>query len=116
MLKPIFLVFLLFYASAQLTGCSSNKGLYYWGRYERLIYDQYANPGSSDRTTQIAMLTEDIGRAEAEGQKVPPGVHAHLGYLYYQQGNVDSAIKEFSIEKDLFPEAKVLMDRFLQKM
>lgn len=116
MYKPLFFLLSAIFLSAQLTGCSSKKGLYYWGRYDRMIYDQYANPDSSDRTTQIAMLTEDIGQAQSEGQRVPPGVHAHLGYLYYQQGNVDSAIKEFILEKELFPEAKVLMDRFLHQM
>ena len=32
---------------------------------------------------QIAQLNEDIERAHGSGSAVPPGVHAHLGYMLY---------------------------------
>ena len=92
------------------------RTLYYWGRYEDLVYDMYAKPGNADPGTQVAKLTEDIDKAHAEGKPVPPGVHAHLGYLYYQQGNLGGAQQEFQTEKTLFPESAAFIDGMLQRM
>lgn len=90
--------------------------LYSWGSYESLVYGMYLQPGKADPSTQIAKLNEDIERTAAEGQHVPPGVHAHLGYLYYGQGQVDAAYEQFSIEKTLFPESAVFVDGVLARM
>ena len=105
---------LLITALCALNACA--KSIYYWGRYEDLVYDTYANPGKADVGTQVAKLTEDIDRASAEGKPVPPGVHAHLGYLYYQQGNLGGAQQEFQTEKKLFPESAAFVDGMLQRM
>ena len=97
-------------------GCATPTPIYRWGVYENLIYNMYANPGEADPSTQIAQLTEDIARTHAEGQRVPPGVHAHLGFLYYTQGQVDLAYEEFSTEKELFPESTTFIDGLLARM
>lgn len=102
-------------ALCALSGCAS-PGLYYWGHYEDLIYDTYAKPGTADSGTQVAKLTEDIDKAHAEGKAVPPGVHAQLGYVYYQQGNLGGAEHEFQTEKQLFPESTVFIDGLLKRM
>jgi len=102
-------------ALCALSACAP-KSIYYWGRYEDLIYDMYVNPGKADPGTQVARLTEDIDKAHAQGQPVPPGVHAHLGYLYYQQGNLGGAEQEFRTEKKLFPESTPFVEGVLQRM
>jgi hypothetical protein len=100
-----------------LSGCAHQKPpLYHWGEYENLVYDMYVNPGKADPGTQIVELSEDIQQASALGQRVPPGVHAHLGYMYYIQGNPDEARHEFLIERELFPESKVFIDGMLQRL
>jgi hypothetical protein len=98
------------------SGCAQNQLLYRWGSYESGIYDMYLRPGKADPGTQIAKLTEDVERARVEGKHVPPGVHAHLGYLYYTQGQVARAREEFLIEKQLFPESAVFIDGMLARM
>ena len=98
------------------SACAQPTSLYRWGEYESLVYDMYMRPGNADPTTQIAKLTADIERTDAEGQHVPPGVHAHLGYLYYGQGQVDAAYEQFTIEKTLFPESAVFIDGVLARM
>lgn len=103
-------------ALLSLTGCAQQKPLYSWGSYEQLIYDMYVEPGSVDSVTQVAKLTADISRAEAEGSRIPPGIHAHLGYLYYGQGSIDLAIEEFHTEKQLYPESTVFIDGILARM
>ena len=106
---------LMIAALCALNACAS-KDIYYWGRYEEFIYDMYVNPGKADPSTQVAKLTEDIDKARAAEKPVPPGVHAHLGFLYYQLGNLGSARQEFQTEKTLFPESTPFIDGILQRM
>ncbi len=106
---------LLIASLGALNACAP-RSIYSWGRYEELIYEMYMKPGQADPVTQTAKLTEDIDKAKAEGKPVPPGVHAHLGYVYYQQGNVAGAQQEFQIEKNLFPESSAFIDGVLQRM
>jgi len=102
--------------AALVAGCTQSAASYRWGDYESLLYDMYIKPGKADATTQIARLTEDITRTQAAGQRVPPGVHAHLGYLYYGQGQLDAAYEQFVTEKSLFPESTHFVDVILARM
>lgn len=100
-----------------LSACAQQKKtLYDWGRYEQLLYEMYTKPGKADPATQIAKLTEDVERIKAEGGRVAPGVHAHLGYLYYTQGQPALALEAFTIEKQLFPESAVFINGMLVRM
>jgi hypothetical protein len=97
-------------------GCAGPAPIYRWGVYENLVYEMYATPGESDPGAHAALLSEDIARTHAEGKRVPPGVHAHLGFLYYSQGYVDAAHEQFVIEKELFPESATFIDGILERM
>jgi hypothetical protein len=104
-------------AALLAAGCAQKKPeIYRWGVYEELVYEMYAKPGSADPDMQVVKLGEDVTRTEAEGQRVPPGVHAHLGYMYYLSGNSEAAYREFSTEAELFPESTVFIDGILQRM
>ena len=96
-------------------GCAS-KQLYSWGQYEDTIYSSYSTPDKMPVARQIEILEADYQKARAADKSVPPGWHAHLGYLYYQTGNLDQAREHFRTEKALFPEATVLMDRMLKNL
>lgn len=96
--------------------CAQGPALYRWGVYESLLYDMYQKPGTADPGAQVAKLREDVARTEAGGQRVPPGVHAHLGYMYYLQGNAAAARQEFREERELFPEAAPFIDGMLRRM
>jgi len=97
-------------------GCTSTKPLYYWGHYEDLVYDMYVHPGEADPATQVALLNEDIQKAESSNQPVAPGVHAHLGYMYYLQGDLDAAYAQFAAERELYPESAVFIDGMIDRM
>lgn len=100
-----------------LSACAQREPLLYrWGDYEQLVYDMYLRPGTADPGTQVVKLTEDIERTEAEGKRVPPGVHAHLGYLYYTQSQTDLAYEQFMLERQLFPESAVFVDGMINRM
>jgi hypothetical protein len=97
-------------------GCAGKPELYRWGVYEDLVYAMYATPGKADPVTQVARLSEDVARTEAEGKRVPPGVHAHLGYMYFLAGNSGAAYEEFVTEREKFPESAIFIDGMLQRL
>jgi hypothetical protein len=100
-----------------VAGCAHQKPqIYRWGIYQNLIYQMYMEPGTADPGTQAAKLSEDIQRTEAEGMRVPPGVHAHLGYVYYSLGKPGLAADQFATEKTLFPESTTFIDGILDRL
>lgn len=97
------------------TGCQS-PDTYYWGHYEDLVYVMYAKPDKVPPEVQAAKMEEDLHKAIAANKPVPPGFHAHLGYVYFQLGKLDLAQQEFTNEKKQFPESTVFMDRMLANL
>ena len=98
------------------SGCAEKPQIYRWGVYEELIYAMYAEPGAADPDVQVVRLSEDIDRTHSEGKRVPPGVHAHLGYMYYLAGDADAALNEFATERALFPESEVFIDGIFARL
>jgi hypothetical protein len=95
-----------------LAGCAAPT-LYSWGHYETVVYATYAKPGAVPPERQIELLEQDYQKARSENKLVPPGFHAHLGYLYFQIGRLDEARRELETEKARFPESALFMDRLL---
>lgn len=108
---------LLLLTAALLGGCQTAvKPLYYWGNYENQLYQTYRHPEKSGPAEQAAKLEEDLTKAAAQNLSPNPGLHAQLGFAYYQLGRLDAAEKEFTTEKTLFPESAVFIDRMLAKL
>lgn len=99
-----------------MIGCAASEPLYYWGDYEELIYQMYIEPGAADSATQVAKLKEDINKASTAGKPVPPGLHAHLGYMYFLQSDTHAAVLEFEMEKKLFPESTKFVDGLMGRL
>lgn len=100
-----------------LSACASpTPSLYQWGSYEQQVYALYNDPGKTPIEQQIAKLEEDYQKARATSKSMPPGFHAHLGYLYFQIGKLDQARQSFATEKSLFPESAIYMNRVLAKL
>lgn len=98
-----------------MTGCQS-PDVYHWGHYENLVYMMYAKPDKVPPDIQAQKLEEDMRQAVAKKKPVPPGVHAHLGMLYFQLGKPNSAREQFVLEKTQFPESTVFVDRMLSNL
>ena len=96
-------------------GCA-RPTLYSWGQYEELIYRSYAKPGAVPPEMQIEKLEADYQVARSENKPVPPGFHAHLGFLYFQLGKLDQAKQELETEKAQFPESAAFIDRLLANL
>jgi hypothetical protein len=69
-----------------------------------------------DWRRERVFLAREIKRSEENHRRVPPGKHAHLGYLYAQAGQTELARLHFRAEKKLFPESAVFMDRLLERL
>ena len=103
--------------TALAAGCSSGpKSRYAWGSYEERAYRFLFASTTEEVAEDIRVLSAEIEQADAEGRPVPPGVHAHLGYLYAITGNTESAAQQFEIEKRLYPESRVFLDGCLRRM
>lgn len=100
-----------------LTGCANHRqSLYQWGSYENQIYAMYSDSNKVSVEEQILKLESDYQKAQSANKSVPPGYHAHLGFLYFQTGKADLALQSLQTEKALFPESTVYMDRLIARI
>lgn len=98
-----------------LSGCQTARPLYYWGSYETVAYLSYAKPEKATLELQREKLEADLEGCTRHQAGAHPGLHAQLGYVYFQLGQVDDAVAQFEAEKTLFPESARLMDRLIDK-
>lgn len=100
-----------------LSACANqNHSLYQWGSYENQVYAMYSDANKVSSEEQILKLESDYQKTLSTNTSVPPGYHAHLGYLYYQSGKIDQALQSLQAEKTLFPESAVYMDRLIARI
>jgi hypothetical protein len=98
-----------------VTGCGT-PDFYTWGRYQDSLYEMYLEPGSQQLADEVGRLVEQVERTEADGGAVPPGLRAHIGYLYASAGNQTAAVTWLNAEKSAFPESAVFIDGMLDRM
>jgi hypothetical protein len=100
-----------------LAGCAAAPPTQYaWGSYEDVVYASYLARNDVPAEQQIESLEKDYQVARAANKRLPPGWHAHLGYLYYETGKVQQARQELLTEKAEFPESTVFVDRLLANL
>jgi hypothetical protein len=58
-------------------------------------------------------LENIIQESQKNNLRVPPGVYAELGYVYFRQNKKALAIQNFNMERRLYPESALLMDRLV---
>ena len=91
-----------------LAGCGNAGGprsLYYWnGTYSSSLYSYLNEEG--DATEQISRLENLVQTSTQRGYKVAPGLYAHLGLLYLNNGNLGAANANFDKEVQNFPESR----------
>jgi hypothetical protein len=54
-----------------------------------------------------------IEEADRRGLRVPPGIHAELGYLKGKQGDQAARDRHFVLEIRLYPEARVFAEKLI---
>ena len=103
--------------SLSLVGCATApKFLYSWGEFPQQTYLTLSLPEKATPQDQVLKLEKDIEKAKAKNLAVPPGMYAHLGLQYLNMNDAPRAIQYFDLERQVYPESTVLMDRLLKKM
>ena len=91
-----------------LAGCNqpdTPRSLYYWdGTYNNALYTYLNERG--DTNEQISRLENLVQLSTQKGYKIAPGVYAHLGLLYLNNGNLGIANVNFDKEVQNFPESR----------
>lgn len=96
-------------------GCGSTS-YYDWGRYEDSLYAVMLRPDGFDLAAEIDSLEEQLEESKNAQRPIPPGLHAHLGYLHSIAGDPAAARQHFEQEKALFPEGARFMDHLLARL
>ncbi|WP_445116554.1 DUF4810 domain-containing protein [Acinetobacter sp. WZC-1] len=108
---------ILFCVVLALGGCgTAPESLYGWGSFPQQTYLMYSAPGKALPSEQIIQLESELEKSRAKSLAVPPGLYAHLGLMYLQINNAQKAGEYFQLERQVYPESTVLMDRILKKM
>jgi len=99
------------FAFLLLTGCANS--IFYWGKYEDSLIERYIE----NNHAQTEMYLRDlIVEAEANHQRIPPGVCADYGFSLYQRGDINGAVNFFSKERALYPEAIPFMTKLIERV
>jgi len=96
-------------------GCSASS-YYDWGRYEDSVFAVTARPDGFDLAAEIDALEQQVDRSLDHERPVPPGLHAHLGYLHSVAGNPVAARAHLEREKSLYPESARFVDHLLAQL
>lgn len=104
---------LIFLLAIFLVGCAPSRAarMYYWGDYSRTLYGSKKNPSDEAILKHKQVLENIVEESNKNNLRIPPGVYAELGYIYFRQNNNQLAIQYFRQEKAIYPEAALFMDR-----
>lgn len=96
-----------------LAGCAQ-QGMYDWGGYSGLMYQNYKKPESV--AGNLVTLQAHVTALEGRKTKVAPGLYADLGTLYLQAGDRDRAVENYRKERAAWPESAGLMDAMIKNL
>lgn len=94
-----------------LSGCAARSTMYYWGDYSSTLYQSKKNPSEESSLKHQQTLEKIIEESKTRNLRMPPGVYAELGYIYLKQNKNKDAIQYFRLEREIYPESALLMQR-----
>ena len=95
-----------------LSGCATvTEAGYYWGKYSTTLYEYTKNPSDETVAAHVEELENIIAESAERDLRVPPGVHAELGYIKAKQGDGATATAHYESEIALYPESRVFLER-----
>ncbi|WP_462327070.1 DUF4810 domain-containing protein [Desulfobaculum sp.] len=97
-----------------LAGCQKT-GIYYWGDYSETYYQYMQSPTEETLATHVQSIESVIEQSKRLNKAVPPGIYAEYGYYKLKAGQTDEAVKYFTLEKELYPESRIFMERLIAK-
>ena len=87
-----------------------------WGRDDASGFNGTARPDGVDLQAEIDALEKQLSQSMDKERPIPPGLHAHLGYLHSVAGNPAAAREQLEREKALYPESARFVDFLLAKL
>lgn len=97
-----------------LSGCATYGDLYSWGRYEKDLFNYYHEPSLKEEV--IRDHAEFVLRIHERGEKPAPGLLAEAGTFYLQEGDVESAIRFYRLEYEVWPESRPMMSVLIKNL
>jgi hypothetical protein len=92
-------------------GCTTSNTNYYWGNYSGTLYNLKKNPGDDALNKHIEEMKEIISKSKDKNLRVPPGIHAELGYRLAEINEMDQARMQLNNESAIYPESKTFINR-----
>ena len=92
-------------------GCATSNTNYYWGNYSDTLYNLKKNPGDDSLSKHIEELKRIISKSTDKNLRVPPGIHAELGYRLAEVNETEQAKIELTNESAIYPESKTFIKR-----
>ena len=99
-----------------ISGCATPNTGYYWENYSGTLYNYKKNPDDKTMDKHMVMLQNIINKNESKGARVPPGIHAELGYMFAKKGENALAAEQFQKEMKVYPESKNFIERIYQML
>jgi len=96
-----------------LYGCGPNR-MYHYGDYSSTLYDYRKDSNGENLARHISEMESIVAESKEEGKRVPPGLYGEMGYMYMKTNKKGKAVEYFNLEKTLYPESRVLMDRMIK--
>jgi len=96
--------------------CAGKPTLYEWGDYQASLWREFRQPDGFDVHDELNRLETQVETTRLAGKAVPPGVHAHMGWLCDAAGDSAGAVAHFEAEKANYPESAAFVDGMLSRM
>ena len=108
--KIIYLFFILLIAAC------TQPPMYYWEDYSKTLYKYKKDLTLEMLDKHKTELLEIISKSNEKGLRIPPGINAELGYIFFLQEQYDQAIVYLKKEKLTYPESTKFIDDLLQNL
>lgn len=99
-----------------LAASCAQRRHYYWGSYDESIAAIYATGTGFDVAAHVDQLAREVEEAEHRGERIGPGIRAHLGFLCIEAGNSARGVTFLEAEKAAFPESATFIDGMLTRL
>lgn len=103
-------------AMVVLSGCAAQvtEAGYYWGNYSKTLYTYTKDPSEEALEAHLMELERIVEESNERDLRVPPGIHAEIGYIRANLGENALAMSHYEAEMSLYPESRLFLERLTQ--
>lgn len=103
-------------AMVVISGCAAQvtEAGYYWGDYSKTLYTYTKDPSEESLEVHLMELERIVEESAERDLRVPPGIHAEIGYIRSSLGEDAIAMSHYEAEINLYPESRLFLERLTQ--